>query len=116
MIALIFCGDLKYCPYIKRYIERLDLLQLDYVVYYWNRGGFHYSLDDNYIGFELPSILNKSILSKLSDFISFRRWVIKQIKKMKPKKIIVLSSLTGVLLAPLLLTKYRKQYCFAIRD
>ena len=32
MIALVFCGDLKYCPYISRYVERLENAKVDYKV------------------------------------------------------------------------------------
>ena len=48
MIGLVFCGDLKYCPYIRRYIERLELASKDYKVYFWNRGGFDLDLPSNY--------------------------------------------------------------------
>ena len=32
MVALVFCGDLKYCPYITRYIERLEQNNVKYKV------------------------------------------------------------------------------------
>ncbi len=115
MVALIFCGDLKYCPYIKRYIERLEHYKINYTVYFWNRSGFDLKLPENYIYFDASSNLNKSKVEKAIDFIKFRRWVLNRLKQDKPDKIIALSTLTGVLLGK---TLYKNDipYAFDIRD
>ena len=68
MVGLVFCGDLKYCPYLKRYIERLEAKNVDYRVYFWNRGSFDLNLPKNYRYFEEASDLNKSKLKKTFDF------------------------------------------------
>ena len=115
MVALIFCGDLKYCPYIKRYIERLELHGTDYNVFFWNRSGFDLNLPKNYIFFEQTSNLGRNKLQKLFDFVKFRSWLIKKLKQSKPDKIIALSTLTGVLLAGKLYKK-NTEYAFDIRD
>ena len=36
LISLIFFGDSKYCQYLQRYTERLDLLGKKYEVLFWN--------------------------------------------------------------------------------
>ena len=115
MIALVFCGDLKYCPYIKRYLERLDLKKVEYKVYFWNRGGFELNLPENYIFFDSYSKLKKNHLSKLIDFLKFRRWLLKKLKQENPKKIIALSTLSALILGRFLYTK-TKSYIFDIRD
>lgn len=115
MVALVFCGDLKYCPYIKRYIERLDLYKIDYSVYFWNRGGFNLDLPTNYHCYGSSSDLSKGKLWKLFDFIKFRNWLIEKLNSDKPDKIVALSTLTGVILGKKL---YHKEipYVFDIRD
>lgn len=115
MIALVFCGDLKYCPYISRYVERLEAAKVDYKVYFWNRGKFSFNLDSHYIYYDEGSDLNSGKLKKLFDFVKFRNWLITQLKENHNEKIIALSTLTGVFLGSFL---YKKKGCyvFDIRD
>lgn len=116
MVALIFCGDLKYCPYIKRYIERLDINNIDYKVYFWNRGGFKLDLPKNYEYFDATSKLDSGKISKAIDFLKFRNWILEKIDDEKPDKIIALSTLTGVVLGSKLYKKKSGKYVFDIRD
>lgn len=115
MIALIFCGDLKYCPYINRYIERLEKAQVNYKVYFWNRSKSSLELPDQYIYYNQGSDLNSGKVQKLLDFVKFRKWVVSQLKKNHYEKIIALSTLTGVLLGRYLYKK-KGNYIFDIRD
>lgn len=115
MIALVFCGDLKYCPYISRYVERLENAKVDYKVYFWNRGKFSLNLDSHYIYYDEGSDLNSGKVKKLLDFVRFRSWLIKQLKDNKHEKIIALSTLTGVFLGSFLY-KNKDNYAFDIRD
>ena len=116
MVALIFCGDLKYCPYIRRYIERLEHKNIAYKVYFWNRGGFQLNLPNStYEWYDSSSSLKKSKIRKLIDFLSFRAWLIRKLIKDKPSKIIALSTLTGVLLGKYLYSNCTP-YIFDIRD
>lgn len=115
MIALVFCGDLKYCPYINRYIERLEKSRVDYRVYFWNRSKFKMSLSDKYVYYDEGSDLSSGKLQKLFDFIKFRRWLIRQLRSNHYEKIIALSTLTGVFLGRFLYKKKGK-YIFDIRD
>lgn len=115
MVALVFCGDLKYCPYINRYIERLENAHVDYKVYFWNRSNFELKLSNHYVYYDQISDLTSGKTQKLIDFIRFRRWLIRQLNKNHHEKIIVLSTLTGVFLGSFL---YKKKGCyiFDIRD
>lgn len=113
MIALVFCGDLRYCPYINRYIERLEKADVDYKIFFWNRSGFDLNLSDHYIYYDQGSDLSNGKIQKLLDFIRFRGWLIEQLKKNHCGKIIALSTLTGVFLGHFL---YKKKYIFDIRD
>ena len=115
MVALVFCGDLKYCPYIKRYIERLELHEVKYSVYFWNRGGFNLDLPTNYHYYDTSSDLSKGKLGKLFDFINFRKWLFTKLNSDKPEKIVALSTLTGVIMGKKLYSK-KTPYVFDIRD
>lgn len=115
MVALVFCGDLKYCPYIKRYIERLDLYKIEYKVYFWNRSGFVLDLPPFYEYFDSSSELSKGKLSKAVDFLRFREWIIRKLHSEKPDKVIALSTLTGVILGRELYAN-KRPYVFDIRD
>jgi len=75
MIALVFCGDLKYCPYINRYIERLEKANLDYKVFFWNRSRFDLNLSEHYSYFDEGSDLKSGKVQKLLDFFRFRGWL-----------------------------------------
>lgn len=115
MISLIFCGDLKYCPYIERYIERLEKNNIKYEVVFWNRSGDKLTLPKNYKYYDTESKLAKNKISKLKDFIMFRRWLINYVGKTKCKKFVLLSTLTGVLIGNEL-KKREYKYIFDIRD
>lgn len=115
MIALVFCGDLKYCPYIKRYLEILEANNKAYVVYFWNRSGEQLQLSDNYKYYNEFSKLNKAKYSKIVDFLNFKKWLTVELKKDKPDKIVLLSTLTGIILADYL-GRMKGKYIFDIRD
>ena len=115
MVSLIFCGDLRFCPYVKRYTERLDLANCPYEVLFWNRSGSELELPSNYYWFNTPSDEAQNKISKLFDFIKFRKWVKKHLKKHKCDGIVVLSTLPGILLFDVL-KRFKKKYIFDIRD
>lgn len=115
MVALVFCGDLKYCPYIKRYIEILEENNKEYIVYFWNRSGEQLLLSDNYKYYNEFSKLNKSKAGKIIDFVNFKKWLTTELKKDKPDKIVLLSTLTGIILSDYL-SKMNGKYIFDIRD
>lgn len=115
MIGLFFCGDLKYCPYINRYIERLEIQSKKYNIYFWNRSGEKLSLSENYIYYNKSSELNKSKMEKIFDFINYQKWCVSRINSDNLSKVIILSTLDGVLLGNIL-RKKRIPYVFDIRD
>ena len=115
MVVLIFAGDLKYCPYIERYIERLESKQIEYSVLFWNRGGFHFDLPENYYYFDYPSRLKQSKVTKLFDFLHFRKWVLSTVAKLHCEKVIFLSTFSGVLFFDIA-KKYKKRFILDIRD
>lgn len=115
MIALVFCGDIKYCPYINRYIERLEKANANYKVYFWNRSNFELNLSDHYVYYNETSELTRNKIQKFFDFIKFRKWLVQQLSVNHHEKIIALSTLSGVFLGKFLYSK-RGKYIFDIRD
>jgi len=116
MVALVFCGDLKYCPYINRYIERLENAHMDYKVYFWNRSKFDMNLSEHYVYYDQASDLTRGKIQKLLDFVKFRRWLIQQLKNNQHEKIVALSTLTGVFLGSFLYKRKKGSYIFDVRD
>ncbi|MBQ4528074.1 MAG: hypothetical protein II998_08375 [Clostridia bacterium] len=115
MIALVFCGDLKYCPYLTRYTKLLDENKSEYEVLFWNRGAYELDLSENYAYYGSASDLSKGKIAKLFDFFGFRKWLKKRIKSKKYDKLIILSTLSGVLIWDVL-KKYKDKYIFDVRD
>ena len=115
MISVVFCGDLRYCPYLARYTERLNEAQTEYEVLFWNRSSLKVDVPENYKFYGRPSAENLGKVKKLADFWEFRRWVKKRLAVSRPDGIIFLSTLSGVFLWDVA-KRYRKKYIFDIRD
>lgn len=115
MISIIFCGDIKYCPYLSRYTERLRLKNIDYEVLFWNRGGFDISFKPNYHYYNRPSSESLNKIIKTVDFLRFRVWIRRRLNLSKPDGLILLSTLTGILLFDVA-RKYKNRYIFDVRD
>lgn len=115
MISIVFCGDIRRCPYLLRYTERLENAKVEYEVLFWNRGALKPNLAANYKYFDKPSAEDLKKIRKLFDFWEFRRWVNKQLSRSKPNGIIFLSTLCGVLLWDVA-KEYKNRYIFDIRD
>lgn len=116
MIGLIFIGDLIYCPYIVKYEKIINAKGIEYEVLYWERGGLDTKKDHRYVEFKKQSKLNKSKIFKLKDFLEFRKWLKFQIQMKQYEKLILLSSLSGMLIFDLIYKKYQGRYLYDIRD
>lgn len=116
MIGIIFIGDLKYCPYLSKYTESLEKNNIEFEVLYWNREASNNKVPENYISYIKKSKLNKSQQAKFKDFIGYKLWLNRKLKETKYDKLIILSTLTGMLTFEFLLKKYKNKYIFDIRD
>ena len=115
MISIIFCGDIRYCPYLSRYTDRLDAAGVGYEVLFWNRGGFELEVGKNYKYYDKPSPEDLGKAKKLADFAGFGRWVKKQLSVSEPDGLIFLSTLSAILLQGVA-KRYKNRYIFDIRD
>ena len=115
MVTLIFCGDIAVCPYLKRYTDEFDKLNVEYEVLFWNRNTRDISVPKNYYYYDSICDDADGKLKKLKGFQGFRKWIVNHLKTHKTDGLILLSTLTGVLLFDKL-KKYKNQYVFDIRD
>lgn len=115
MVGIIFVGDIYACPYLATYTEMCEADHIEYEVLFWNRSGENICLPDNYLYFDYRSNLRQSKYGKALDFFKFRLWLCRKIKRKKYDKLIILSTLSGMLL-PDILYIYRGKYIFDIRD
>lgn len=116
MIGIIFISDIKYCPYLTRYTEILDKEQIKYEILFWNRVDNSSIYPENYLSFNFNSNLNKHPLLKLVDFLKFRIWLSKKLKDKKYEKLIILSTLSGIIISNILKKSFKGKYIFDIRD
>ena len=117
MVGIVFLLDIEYAPYIDKYIDILNEEKKEFEVIYWNRS----NKKDNECCFKAhiynkKSNLNKSKFSKIGDFLGYRKFVVKTINERKYDKLIILTTLTGILLSDILIKNYQGKYIFDIRD
>lgn len=117
MIGIIFIGDLRYCPYLDKYVDIIEEANKKYEVLYWNRSLDNTdSLKKEFIPFNYKSELRKNPFLKIWDFYKFRKWLIREMNNKNYDKLIVLTTLSGVILNTFLYKRYRRKYIYDIRD
>ncbi|WP_124059164.1 hypothetical protein [Vaginisenegalia massiliensis] len=116
MIALVFVSELKYCPYLRKYVDFLDKNGLEYEILFWNREEIEDGYPSNYKAFTHYSKKKKSPFRKISDFIRFRWWLKKNLDSSKYSQIIFLSTLSGMLLFDVAIKRFSNKYILDIRD
>lgn len=116
MIGIIFIGDLKYCPYLEKYLDIICKTGLEYEVLFWHRSNVIPNYPANYKYYNKNSPLNASLAKKLFDFYGFRSWLLRKLENRNYEKLIVLSTLSGMLIFDRLIMQYKKKYWFDVRD
>lgn len=123
MIGIIYVGSIKRCPYLKNYTDCLDKLSINYEIISWERS-FTENVEDkdakdkinNHHIFKYPSKEQKSPIFKIWDFYLFSKFVKKIIRKQKYDKLVVLTTMSGVVILKELSSKYKGKYIFDYRD
>lgn len=116
MVGIIFLGELEVCPYLKKYTDVLDRLGIAYEIISWNRGGRLDAPAANELVFQRPSKKMVHPIRKLLDFWLFGRFAARAVRSRGYEKLVVLTTLTGMLLYRLLTRQYRGSYIFDYRD
>lgn len=115
MVGIVYIGDIKECPFIDKYIDTFDRANCNYEIIYWDRNNKNND-EDKIIRYSKKSDVNKSKVAKLKDFFCFRKFVNKNIKEKKYDRLVILTTLTGIMIIDKILKKYRNKYIFDIRD
>lgn len=119
MIAMIGFTDLHIMQYLFKYTNILDDAGYDdYEVIFWNRAGGTYDkpFRGSVAAYEVPLNTYQPFWKKMIAFVKYVVFVRRQIRKKKYEKLIVLTTPTAIVLADLLLGKYRNRYVFDYRD
>lgn len=117
MTGIVYMGNLKYCPFLDKYLIVLCQLKQEFEIIYWNRDCLVEPLPHCTIHvFKRKSELSKSKLMKIFDFYSFSRFAVAKIIERGYDRLIILTTLTGIFLFNLLMSKYKGKYIFDIRD
>ena len=100
-------------PYIQYYEKALKEAGHTYDVVLWNRSGKASNLPN---AFEFYAKDHHSKLGKLLPFFRWRQFTLDVLKKNHYDRLIILTTMPGVLLADHLLGAYKGKYWFDIRD
>lgn len=119
MVAVIGFTDLHIMQYLFKYTNILDDAGYDdYEVIFWNRAGGAY--EKPFCGsvavYDVPLNTYQTFWKKITAFVKYVAFVRRQIREKKYEKLIVLTTPTAIVLADLLLGKYRNRYVFDYRD
>lgn len=116
MVGIILYGAFKLAPYTKKYTDILDSLGIKYDLIGWRREEEPSYADNVYMYNGRTAKRFSSVLGKIIPSIGYRRFVKRLVKKKKYDMLIIFTTQTAVVLADLLLFKYRKKYIFDYRD
>ena len=87
---------------------------VEYDVLFWNRSNEELCIPGNYRYCAVASEEEQWFATKLLDFAKFRFWLKKQLRARKYEKLIILSTLSGMILSDVLL-RCKGKYFFDIR-
>lgn len=114
-ILIVTYDEYRNISYIEKYEKSIIKHAWDYNIVLWNRSGDkNTGLNNHHLVFQ--GLNRKSKLLKIIPFLRWRRFVIKQLKRVQYDRLIILTTVPAVLLADILLLKYSKRYWLDIRD
>lgn len=114
MIGVVCFWDRLATPYLKKYEDFFKDRAIDYQVIFWNRTSDIVQNTGHYI--YINQYCAGSKLKKIGVFLKWRKQVLKILSKNKYDKLIILSTVPGVLLYNYLKKNYKGRYLFDIRD
>jgi len=112
-VVLIISGNSFKSPYLSHYLEALNSLNISYDIISWNR--LHVN-EPGIIQFNCNASEEKGYIKRFYLYGKYLKFIKKRISEEKYEKIIVFTIALGILLYPILNTKYSKKYIFDIRD
>jgi hypothetical protein len=116
MIGIVCIGNIKYSPYLEKYVKILEDEQKEYEVLFWSRDNSDNLYPDNFICFDKNSDLGQHGIIKSVRFLQYGLWLKNIIGFKKYDGLIILTTLSGIILWSTILMKYKDKYIFDIRD
>lgn len=117
MIAIVLACEVKAEPPVEVYLEEIQKAGLDYQIICWaprSNSPIHKN-PDGCIEFSYKK-RDGSLGSKLKNYWNFRRFLVKQLRLVKPDKIIFIPTQAGILLPKRFFRKMDGNYYFDYRD
>lgn len=117
MVSIILYGSFELAPYARLYMDILGEAGEKYHLIGWKRETATTYTGDNVFVYEGRAAKRfSSVAGKIIPAEGYRRFVKRLIRKFKYDKLIILTTQTAVILADVLLGKYRGRYIFDYRD
>lgn len=117
-IAIVGFHNLHLMQFLYKYTEILDRHNIDYDVLYWERDNVQYPIKFKGTPIKYSYITSNYMpkWKKVIGYLKCRSFFIKQIKKNKYEKIILLTTQSAISLSTLVLARYKKRFIFDFRD
>lgn len=117
MVGIILYGPFELAPYSKKYMRILDDAGIRYDLIGWRREEqIRYTGSNVYMYEGKTAKRYSSPIRKIMPSVGFARYVKKIVNEKKYDMLIVLTTQTAIVLADLLLGKYRGRFIFDYRD
>lgn len=116
MIGIVFISDIKYCPYLEKYTEILKSSNEEFEVLFWSREKKNIDYPSNFSPYDYESEKNRLPVFKIFDFLKYRKWLKNKINSREYDKLIILSTLSGMIISDILIKDFKGKYIFDIRD
>lgn len=116
MIGIVFLLNIEYAPFLEKYTRELEIGGIKYEIITWDRLESNHKTNWNQISYKKKSNLNDSKIKKMFSFWGFRRFLLRTLRLKKYEKLIILTTLTGMLIGDYLIKEYNGKFIFDIRD
>lgn len=116
MIGIICAGQIELSPFVKKYTSVFDDIGVKYEIIHWDRSGAPRNDFEGMHTYSVPLDRYENKLKKAMPFVGFSKFAKRIVKEKGYEKLVILTTQTAILLADLLLGKYKNKYFFDYRD
>lgn len=116
LVGIVYLGEISLSPFAKKYIDILDKKGIKHEIIQWDRSGDRKEEKDNIHTFYCFRERYTNPVKKIISLLQFRRFALEIIKIKKYDRLVVLTTMTGILLYHILIKKYTNKYIFDYRD
>lgn len=116
MVGIVVTNDLNTCPYIDKYIEVLNDLNIAYEIIFWNRDGNTTKFLSNYVVYDIRAKLDVAKWKKIKGFYNYSKFLNDIIQKKRYDKLIFLTTFSALMCYKLCINRYKNKYIFDFRD